>query len=855
VKVSKLPPETAVQTRIATPSTSAGTDPPSQAGDSPSQAGDLAIPRQLGGYRIVRLIGRGAMGAVYEAKQLSLDRTVALKTILTRWADEPASLARFTREAYAAAQLTHHNVVQIYDFGTAAGKHFFSMEWVRGGSLSDHVRKHGALAPRVAAGYILQAARGLQFAHRNGMIHRDIKPANLLLSEDGVVKVADLGLVKLPDQSDAFTLADESPAISSFSGSMTEVTIAGSTVGTPAYMPPEQAFDAAGVDHRADIYALGCSLYHLLAGQPPFGGNDASLVIKQHLHDTPPPLLQWNPQIPDALVQITQRAMAKRVDDRYESISEMVDDLQNFLGLHSDQPFSPTASQIDRLQQAVAAFYQPPLEKLRTPLAVGWLVACLLLGCLLPWLNARGIVIAPLMMLGSLTSYFCAAGWFGDSPLYRQSKRWIAMFRWQAWLQGFVGTLVLVAAFLLTGTLGLAIFAAVLGLLVGAGFYVAVDKTLAKQQQPAIEQAEQMLRELRIAGVDESKLRAFVARYAGKHWETFFESVFGYQAMRELRRMLQMTGEIPLQTARWPWRDWAMQWMHRRIESAQRHRDQQRLAELEQQGLEAAGMQAAQAEAQAWRMAAALVEASRGGAANEVASRPGVSAIDNAAAARAAKRARMKAMLAEARSGVDQRQRQHFLKRWLGPTPRFLIGCLLLLGCLAWVHHNRLISAQAVGEFVTDLQDRAATEISNSIHTPDVIGDTPETQAETTPNMPDKTAADEPASELENEPIAAPAPPLRPLPIPWIGPWVSSYAAGVAGLLLIIAAGVSSWRMSLFAYPAAAIALCGAALGIPAVHVPMLGLLSPWLASAAMATILLLLGVFLSYDRAAEYDA
>ncbi len=119
-------------------------------------------PNRLGGYRILRLLGRGAMGSVYEAKQMSLDRLVALKTIRGRLADNPSSLARFTREAYAAAQLTHHNVVQIYDFGEDDGRYFFSMEWVRGGALDELIREKGTLDPKLAAGYVLQAARGLQ---------------------------------------------------------------------------------------------------------------------------------------------------------------------------------------------------------------------------------------------------------------------------------------------------------------------------------------------------------------------------------------------------------------------------------------------------------------------------------------------------------------------------------------------------------------------------------------------------------------------------------------------------------------------------------------------------------------------
>ncbi|MEZ6108725.1 MAG: serine/threonine-protein kinase [Pirellulaceae bacterium] len=153
---------------------------------------------RLGGYRLLKELGRGGMGSVYLAKQLSLGRRVAIKTIRGKWASNPRAIARFIREAYAAAQLVHHNVVQIYDLDQDNGTNFFSMELVTGGSLDDVIKKEGKLEPRRAATLLLQAARGLKFAHDHGMVHRDVKPANLMINSEGLVKVADLGLVKTP---------------------------------------------------------------------------------------------------------------------------------------------------------------------------------------------------------------------------------------------------------------------------------------------------------------------------------------------------------------------------------------------------------------------------------------------------------------------------------------------------------------------------------------------------------------------------------------------------------------------------------------------------------------------------------
>ena len=158
----------------------------------------VPVRTEVRGYAIERELGRGGMGTVYLARQLSLDRPVALKVMSKRWATDPVFVARFTREAYAAAQLSHPNIVQIHDIGEADGTRFFSMEYVRGKSLADVVKAQGKLDPETAVGYVLQAARGLKHAHDRGMIHRDVKPDNLLLDDQGLVKVADLGLVKTP---------------------------------------------------------------------------------------------------------------------------------------------------------------------------------------------------------------------------------------------------------------------------------------------------------------------------------------------------------------------------------------------------------------------------------------------------------------------------------------------------------------------------------------------------------------------------------------------------------------------------------------------------------------------------------
>ena len=389
-------------------SASASAGPKTPARDSAASrkkgSGEIGeIPQRLGGYRILKMLGRGAMGAVYQAQQISLDRNVALKTIRSRLANNPASLARFTREAYAAAQLTHHNVVQIYDFGEDEGQHFFSMEWVRGGTLHDLVIDQGPIDPKRAASYILQAARGLQFAHRNGMVHRDVKPANLLLSDEGVVKVADLGLVKIPDWVETET--DVGPASVSGVQSGTHVTMQGTAVGTPAYMAPEQSSDATSVDHRADVYSLGCSLFYLLAGRAPFDGSVVSEVLEMHAKQPVPDLAEINSRVPSALVQVVQRCMAKQPEQRYDSLSQMVADLEAFLGLNQDGEFSPTTQQADQWEEIVKQYNSS--QKLAFFVRPSFLilsVVCLCLTLAIPFLSLGWAAFAPSVWITAVAS-------------------------------------------------------------------------------------------------------------------------------------------------------------------------------------------------------------------------------------------------------------------------------------------------------------------------------------------------------------------------------------------------------------------------------------------------------------------
>lgn len=266
-------------------------------------------------YRVLGLIGAGGMGAVYKAEHRKMERLVALKVINPAFVSSPAALERFEREVKTAAKLSHPNIVAAHDADAAGDLHFLVMEFVEGMSLDRLVASKGPLPPNVAANLIYQAALGLQHAHEKGMIHRDIKPQNLMRTRDGSLKILDFGLARLATQAlqsaalgDDEAITPERPA---------DATRAGSLLGTPDYIAPEQATDAHLADIRADIYSLGCTLYFLLTGEPPFVGG--TLLDKLHAHKTctPTPIQLRRPEVSDELAAVLDRMLAKDPADRF----------------------------------------------------------------------------------------------------------------------------------------------------------------------------------------------------------------------------------------------------------------------------------------------------------------------------------------------------------------------------------------------------------------------------------------------------------------------------------------------------------------------------------------------------------
>ncbi|WP_165232453.1 protein kinase domain-containing protein [Aquisphaera insulae] len=262
----------------------------------------------LGDFQIQRLLGKGGMGQVYLANQVSLNRPVALKVLHRRFLSNPAYLRRFEAEATAVAKLNHPNIVHVYTLDSVDRVRYIAMEFVEGTNLRDYIARKGALDLAQAISIMRQSGLAIGAAGEVGLIHRDVKPENILLTKKGRVKVADFGLCR------------------DLEADSMHVTQPGTTMGTPLYMSPEQA-QGKRLDHRSDLYSLGVTFYHMLTGEPPFRADSAVALAMKHVSEAPVGMRLRRPEILEDLERLVLKLMAKSPDDRYQSAAEMLADL------------------------------------------------------------------------------------------------------------------------------------------------------------------------------------------------------------------------------------------------------------------------------------------------------------------------------------------------------------------------------------------------------------------------------------------------------------------------------------------------------------------------------------------------
>ncbi len=266
--------------------------------------------QQIPGYQILRKLGAGAMATVYLAKQVSLDRPVAIKVLPKKFMTNPEFVERFYAEGRAAAKLNHANIVAAYDVGKAGDFHYFVMEYVEGKTVYDDLEAGHTYSEKDALKIIIQIAKALEHAHKQGFIHRDVKPKNIMLTTTGQAKLADMGLAR---------------AVSDVEAAEAE---AGKAYGTPYYISPEQIRGLKTVDFRCDIYGLGATFYHLVTGRVPFDAPNPSAVMHKHLKEKLVPPDHINPNLSAGIGEIIEVCMAKNPDERYQTTSDLLYDLE-----------------------------------------------------------------------------------------------------------------------------------------------------------------------------------------------------------------------------------------------------------------------------------------------------------------------------------------------------------------------------------------------------------------------------------------------------------------------------------------------------------------------------------------------
>jgi serine/threonine protein kinase len=286
----------------------------------------LAPGTRLGDYEILAELGGGGMGRVYRAKDLTLERIVALKTLAPQFRTDEMLVQRFLKEARAAARLNHPNIVQIYDFGKEGDIYYLAMEYVEGESLAA-ILKGGPFTESEAITVTRFTCLALSVAHAEGLVHRDIKPDNLMLTSKGQLKLVDLGVAKRVDEDQSLTQT-------------------GQALGTPHYISPEQIRAARNIDGRADIYSLGATLYHLVTGRPPFRGSSSALVMSMHLNQPVEDPRSINPALSEGLGHVLRKMMAKEPEERYPDADAVDRDLYRV--------------EIGEVPEAATAVYEDP---------------------------------------------------------------------------------------------------------------------------------------------------------------------------------------------------------------------------------------------------------------------------------------------------------------------------------------------------------------------------------------------------------------------------------------------------------------------------------------------------------------
>jgi eukaryotic-like serine/threonine-protein kinase len=481
------------------------------------------------------------------------------------------------------------------------------------------------------------------------------------------------------------------------------LTRAGFAMGTPSFMSPEQAANSSMVGPPADVYSLGCSLYFLLTGRPPFVGQTAMEVLTQH---AAAPVVRPDDivkRVPKALADILVKMLAKKPEDRYPDMGGVIEALEKHLGASHSGPFAPREEHADALEKSVRQFNAAPTVKLRSRIACGFAAgagACVLLFLKLGWTTLASGFLGLLILTPIF--YFLVHGFARKTPLFLKGRELILSASFRDWVVWSVSALFLFAFLFLFGLLGTWIVFSVLALGAALAFHFGFDRRIDAERAPAIARAEKLFKNLRLQGLEETSLRQFVCKYSGSRWEEFFEALFGYEAKLSAREGSR--GEIgkPRETFA-AWREPIIAWIDARRQARKAARERRQLQEVEVKALQAGGMNAAEAEAKAGQIADEMVDQAAALKAAPMALPVATAVAVEGVTAVPAPPANLKQMLDTARQPeklftLKPRRRtepglvSRFFAELFGPRLRFLIGAVLLLGFLGWLFENDLLA-------------------------------------------------------------------------------------------------------------------------------------------------------------------
>jgi hypothetical protein len=679
---------------------------------------------------------------------------VALTVLKPEWACLGVFTARLVRDAFAAAQIAHPNLVQLLALGEDQSRIFFALELVGGRVLAEQVEQGGPLSPRDAVAHTLQAARGLMFAHGRGLYHGDVRPDCIVVDDEGVTRVVGLGLARTP----------VSVAAAEAQAAKGPIPIGDRWV--------EEARAAAA----ADLRSLGRTLHFLLTSAVPVGGESAPVVARL-----------ISRKVPADLAEIVGRLIDVSPGAGYADLGQAVAALARSLEAQRPGSTVPGEGHTRTLTECLVSFRAAPAARWRRRVLLGGTGVWALM-VLVGLVARQPRVAAGFLGLGLMTilAYFVVTGVTRRTGLFANVRGLILESR-GGWLVAMAVLALVVTALVVFHLHWAYLGFAILGVLVALALHFEVDRRVEAEQHWAVDEARALLKALRLQGVGEETLRRFVRTTAGDDWEEFFEVLLGAEAMRSAREPSDLGLRGVIRKRSLPWRDWVTSWVDGEREARRQAREELFLQRIEERGLVAEGVNVLTARRKAPRIARAMVTA----AANIQASAQVLATGTEIAAPPSITRAIGEAIeapehvLVEREHGLIRPETSWLWKVLLGPQTRFLLGAVLLLGFLLWIDQNGIVSGAQIRAAAARAAEHAdplkvLRDIRIDVHVP-----------------------------VQTQPLRLPFLPKL------LADLFQGWGAGAAGLILILSALVRGARMALFAIPGAAIALVGPRVGIP----------------------------------------